>query len=266
MKIKVSKAILSGLLAGSLVCSGCSIKRKDSNNIYQIREGHEPILFFENAFVHENDFVLLNVGDHDTIGTWFQDSKMKVLNYCDIPIGIIINSDASSLEDILNDVEYVKGLINHYHISFPIYLNIDSIISNPELTNEDKRSIILSFLEECSMNRIYAGISGLDSNLYHVKEWCGITGYDAYLIQDQKDIHYDGEYSVMKSLSGEIVARKDLEKMITEENFNQGKDIEVKEFNRLPSLITPLNVASGSAVAGLGYHFLKKKVRKKQKL
>ena len=132
----------------------------------------------------DDDFILLDVGNHDDFGVLFQNSKMNYINKKDNALGIIINSDACDEESIYDDVEFVKGIVRDHDISFPVYLNIDSIITNDDLNIEMKTKIIKDFLEKCSANNIYVGLCGNDTNLCRVRKYCDITSYDAYLIQE----------------------------------------------------------------------------------
>ena len=220
MKLSINKRILPFLLTGVMAVSmtGCSSSRADEAKNHT---GHSDFSYAFNFSLDPDEFILLNVGDHDSLGVLFQDKKMEVCNEKDISLGIVVSSDAQNEEDIYNDVEYVKGLIRDYKIDFPVYLNIDHIITDDSLNNEMKTKIIQDFLEKCSANHIYVGISGTDTNLCRVKEYCGITGYDAYVIQDSEEIQYDGTYYVYKDLNGVIHSDVNLAKSIKNKKLNR---------------------------------------------
>lgn len=225
MKLKINKGIFTSLLAGTLVFSGiCACKKSDEESLESHNiKGHETNFYIENMFINDDDFVLLNVGDHDTIGVLFQDKKIRLLNDRNTTLGIIIDSDAKSEESVYHDVEYVKSLIHDFKIDYPVYFNIDSIITNDGLNNEMKTKIIMDFLEKCAANNIYVGVSGTDTNLCRMKKYCNITGYDAYLIQDSDEIKYDGVYYVYKNMDGEIISKMDLEKVISDKKLNRSE-------------------------------------------
>lgn len=157
--------------------------------------------------VKENNFVVLDVGDYDNGGAWFTDKKIKYCNENDISLGIVINSDSKREVDIYNDVEYVKELVSKYKIDFPVYLDIDKIITDGSLNAQIKTKLIKDFLEKCSANNIYVGVYGSDTNLCRLKKYCGIKDYDAYLVMDSDTIKYDGQYNIFKNLDGKIISR-----------------------------------------------------------
>ena len=224
MKIKVNKKIVAFVMAGVLATGATGIAIKKSNeteNTFPNEYGHETNLFIENIFVDDDDFILLDVGNHDDFGVLFQNSKMNYINKKDNALGIIINSDACDEESIYDDVEFVKGIVRDHDISFPVYLNIDSIITNDDLNIEMKTKIIKDFLEKCSANNIYVGLCGTDTNLCRVRKYCDITSYDAYLIQDEENIKYKGTYNVVKDLDGNIHASANLAETINNKKLNE---------------------------------------------
>ena len=219
--LKVNKKFVSILLAVGVLAGGTG---------YALTHMSAPEVKVENAIGHEEinpifaiddkDFVVLNVGDHNSIGVHFQDRKMKMCNEQDISLGVVLDTDASNEEAIYNDVDYVKGLVRDYKIDFPVYLNIDKIITNDDLNTEEKTKIIKDFLEKCSANGIYVGVNGTDTNLCRLKEYCQISGYDAYLVMDSSEIKYDGTCNVVKDLDGKIKANCDLAEVITKKELN----------------------------------------------
>lgn len=223
-KIRLSKRglallVASGLTLGTtgMVISSLNKKdpKKEENSI-----GYEDINSIINFNVDEEDFVVLNIGDHDQVGVHFQNRKMKYCNKKDISLGVVISTNSTTEDAIYDDVEYVKGILSDYEVDFPVYLNIDEIITNDDLNVEMKTKLIKDFLEKCSSNNIYVGIYGTDTNLCRVKKYCDITDYDAFLVMDNKEILYDGSYNVYKDLDGNIKSKTDLAKVIKENNFN----------------------------------------------
>ena len=220
--LKINKKI-AGILAtaGIVLVGGVSyaLLHKDNETGIENEKGHSDISSIL-PNVSEEDFVVLNVGDHDSVGVFNQDSKIKYCNKKDISLGIIIDSDASSEDAIYDDVDYVKGLIRDYKIDFPVYLNINHIITDDSLNNEMKTKIIKDFLSKCSANNIYVGLYGTDTNLCRVKEYCGIEDYDAYLIQDSDTIKYDGICNVIEDMDGNITSKTNLASVISNKNLN----------------------------------------------
>ena len=228
------KRIASIVIAAGIALSGTGGYFGISNAIYDSKSktkieneiGKENIFPFYSYKVNEKDFVILDVGDHNSIGTSFQDEKMKLCNKEDISLGIMVTSDSLKESDIYNDVEYVKGLIRAYKIDMPVYLNIDKIIVDDSISPIMKEKLIKDFLEKCSANNIYVGIAGTDSNLVRFEKYFDINGYDAYIIQDEKNIKYQGPSYMIKNLDGSITSDKDinLSEVITKRGLNNKKN------------------------------------------
>ena len=70
------------------------------------------------------------------------------------------DSNAKNEREIYDDVEYAKSICP----PMPVYLNIDDIITNDNLNNEMKTKIIRDFLDKCSANGMYVGMSGTDTS------------------------------------------------------------------------------------------------------
>ena len=224
-KVKVNKRLLALILAGTMtagatafVPSALSNKKveKEENRI-----GYTDINPFFNFNVDEEDFVILDIGDHNTVRTHFEDRKMKYCNENDISLGIIVSPDSETESDIYDDVEYAKGIVKEYGIDFPVYLDIDRIITNDNLNNEMKTKLIKDFVEKCSANNIYVGLYGTDTNLCRVKQYCGITEYDAFVVMDKEVIEYDGSYNVYQDLEGNIESYTDVSTIIQTKALNQ---------------------------------------------
>ena len=225
-ELKLNKPVIAATLGTGLVLgSGVGyylFGNKNNESSTDNEKGHNNISSFL-PNVPSQDFVVLNVGDHDSVGVFRQDKKIRYCNKKDISLGIIVDSDAEREDAIYDDVDYVKGLVRDYNIDFPVYLNINNIITNDSLNNEMKTKIIKDFMEKCSANNIYVGLYGTDTNLCRVKKYCGIVDYDAYLVQDNVDISYDGTYNVVEDLDGNITSRYDLANVIYKKKLNDCK-------------------------------------------
>ena len=269
-RIKFSKNILSLLLASTItmgtvgttaLVSNLIVNRKgpskqhsttsENNHEENYLEGHEDFIITE-WNLDDNDFVILDIGDHDTVETIDQENKIQLCNENDISLGIIISSDAQNEADIYNDVEYVKGIVSKYDINLPVYLNIDTIIENDELNLEMKTKLITDFLEKCYINRINVGIHGTDTNLCRLKQHCNITGYSAYLVMDKRTIRYDGEYKIIKDLDGNIKS-KSLKDITTSETMNNSDNFQLDGLYILNTKddITDISLTYGLSVEDL---------------
>lgn len=224
--LKINKKIAGILATAGLVLVGGIgynlFHKKNNDNTIENQNGHNNVSTFMSN-VPEEDFVILNVGDHDSVGVFNQDSKIKYCNKKDISLGIIIDSDATREDAIYDDVDYVKGIINSNKVDFPVYLNINHIVTDDSLNVETKTKLIKDFLSKCSANNIYVGLYGTDTNLCRVKEYCGIEDYDAYLVQDSDTIKYDGVCNVIEDMNGNITSRIDLANVINNKNLNNSE-------------------------------------------
>ena len=229
-KLDIRKKIVPVLLSG-IVLSGVGLGayklgksngEKESSISYtdENLEGFDSIGTIFNGNVKKNNFVVLDIGDHDSVETLFQNKKMKLCNDKDISLGVVISSDAENECDIYNDVDYVKGIVRDYKIDFPIYLNIDNIITNESLNNNMKSTLINDFLTKCSDNGMYVGISGTDTNLCDLKKFFDVSLYDAFVIMDKDSVSYDGVYNLYMTLDGKVHSKCDLSKSIVSGNLN----------------------------------------------
>lgn len=224
MKIKLSKKQIAIIVASALgvTSSGVAfhLMRKSDLKKEENKIGYENINPIINFKVDMEDFVILDIGNHDSIGVHFQNAKMKCCNDNDISLGVIISTDSLDEDGIYNDVEYVKGVLSNYEINFPVYLNIDNIITNDDLNVEMKTKLIKDFLTKCSTNNIYVGMYGTDTNLCRVKKYCNISSYDSFLVMDDDKVKYTGDYNVYKDLDGNIKSSINLEEVITSKELN----------------------------------------------
>ena len=229
-KLDIKQKIVPILLAGAVLTGvGASsyklgkMNGEKNNSIVctdENLEGYDSIGILGTGKVKDYNFVILDIGDHNTVETSFQKRKMKLCNDKNISLGVIISSDAENESDIYNDVDYVKGIVRDYKIDFPVYLNIDKIVNNEKLSNSDKWNIINDFLVKCSKNGFYVGLNGTDTNLCKLQEFFDTTAYDAYLVMDKENISYTGKYSVYKNLDGDINSNFDISQSICYSNLN----------------------------------------------
>lgn len=171
-----------------------------------------------------NDFVILDVGSYKNlkISKLLKNYKLK---YCDkksIDNGLIISTSADTEGEILKEVLYLKDIMKDYETELPVYLNIDKIVQNSSLDNSRKRNLITSFLEKCTANNIYVGVTGKDTNLKLMKDNLGIDDYDALVIKENDTISYDGNYNYY--VENKKIHKKneelDLAKVIKEKDLN----------------------------------------------
>lgn len=171
-----------------------------------------------------NDFVILDVGSYKNfkVSKLLTNYKLKYCDKKDIENGLIISTNADTEGEILKEVLYLKDIMKDYDTELPIYLNIDKIVQNSSLDNSRKRNLITSFLEKCTTNNIYVGVTGKDTNLKLMKDNLGIDDYDALVIKNNDTISYDGNYNYY--VENKKIYKKneelDLAKVIKEKDLN----------------------------------------------
>lgn len=222
-KIKINKRVAAAILAGSVTFGGILayvLPKRQPVPKTENELGYEKVGLIFNSNLDPEDFVILDLGDHNDVAINFEDRKIKYCNDNDISLGIVISANAETETEIYNDVEYVKGLVQKYHIDFPVFLSIDNIIENPKLNNETKSKLIQDFLTKCTANNIYVGIHGTDTNLCRAKEYLGIPDCDAFVVMDKEEIAYPGQYSVYKDLNGNVRSTTNIAETIAEKGLN----------------------------------------------
>lgn len=220
-KGKVLAFLLAGTFVGGSVLGTIHHFNEEQEEVRVENEmGHEDIIPLPYLSIDSSDFVVFDVGNHQHDGVLFQDAKLKYCDENDISCGVVIRPDTDSLSSIYEDVEYVKELVSNYNISFPVYLNVDTIMSDTNLDSTTMTKYANAFLKKCSDNGIYVGVYGTDSNLCRFKEYTGISSYDAFVVQDEKKVKYDGNYNVLKDLNGDIKASIDLATIINQNGNN----------------------------------------------
>ena len=226
-RLKVSKSILSLLVAGTIAVGSTGLigtlvlKHHEAENPKAENSiGHSDFGLVTAWALDDKDFVILDIGDHDTIETHFQDKKITYLNEHDISLGVIVSTSAEKEADIYDDVEYVKSVLKEYKVDFPVYIDVNGIMENDNLNLEMKTKLIKTFSEKCAANGIYIGMYGTDTNLTRVREYCNIKELDAYLVMDKEEVEYQGTYNVYKDLDGKIKSKQNLAEVITTSGLN----------------------------------------------
>ena len=131
-RLKVSKSILSLLVAGTIAVGSTGLigtlvlKHHEAENPKAENSiGHSDFGLVTAWALDDRDFVILDIGDHDTIETHFQDKKITYLNEHDISLGVIVSTSAEKEADIYDDVEYVKSVLKEYKVDFPVYIDVN---------------------------------------------------------------------------------------------------------------------------------------------
>lgn len=228
-KLKINKKLLALLCTGVLVGGGVGFLKlakgkKEKEHVRSSIEntlGYDDINSFYNCSVFDDNFVILNVGDHNSFGEFRKNKKMEICNKNGISLGIVIDSSASSEADIYKDFEIAKGIVHDYKVDLPVYLNIDSIINDTSLNSQMKERLIRDFLTKCEANGIYVGLTGLDSSLCKVQSIMDISNYDCYVVKEEENIKYSGTYHLYKDLDGSIRSNCNLSEYINLNGLNK---------------------------------------------
>ncbi len=115
--------------------------------------------------INQDNYVLLDIGDHKTDGVYFLKEKLDYCQKNQIAVGLILSSQAECYSDIYLDFLFVQKLVQNYSIDYPIYFNIDSILDNPKLSYQEANWYIDAFLEKGRENHLFLGIYG---SSYHL--------------------------------------------------------------------------------------------------
>ena len=174
---KNKKFIAIAVATATLISSATLYQERKKNKIINANTewnvGYEDIHLLTNFLtnkVTDNNFVLLNIGDHNTDGVYFLKQKLEYCKKNNIDMGLILTSDATTLSDIYLDLEFIKEILTKYTINYPIYIDIDQFYNNPNLTPEEVKFLITTFLKKANDNHLCPGIYGSKNNIDFFKE------------------------------------------------------------------------------------------------
>lgn len=224
---KKEKIELAFLFGGApfLVGKGYFLVRNEISDNYldstdENTIGYENIGIRYNTKVHPNNFVLLHLSSNGNDLSYLQ-KQLEKCNELDISVGLVLDTDASTLGSIYKDIDFIQSLLLTYKIDLPIFLNIDGIMNNKSLNNIQKNSLIEAFINKANASNLYIGMSGSDMSLSLCEEYiCSLKDFDCYLIKDNSSYDYSGTASIVKELDGTIKSSIDLAKVITEKGLN----------------------------------------------
>lgn len=170
-----------------------------------------------------DDPVLLNVGNPNGWTSPFDEtvflneSITKIMER-NVPSGLIFHAKINSLYDTYMLIDYMKYLIANYGdkvnstFDYPIYVDIDSLMNNMDLTNTERTEILQALIEKCNSNHICLGFYGKDSTLCRAYELnIGIEGKEVVVCQeDIVGINYPGNYNMIER-DGNIYCKADVD-------------------------------------------------------
>ncbi len=197
------------------------IVEKSSDGTLENTVGFENIGIRYNTEVHTNNFVILHVSTSDYNDITAMKERLEKCNELGISVGLVLDTKAYDLARIYKDVDYLQAVVKDFKIDLPVYCNIDGIMENKDLNNAQRKEIIEAFISKADKSDMYLGVYGKDSNLVDCNEYIyDLKDYDCFLVQDQNDIKYDGTYTIMKNLDGDVSASFDLSDTITSLGLN----------------------------------------------
>lgn len=229
---KKSKKLTAFLLAafigtGAVNATGAYIGHRDHQVTYGIsseeenKVGYDDINVYYNKEVHSNEFVILHINNKDFQDISLLRAKLQKCNDANISVGLVLDTNASTLSEIYKDVDFLQAVIKEYNIDLPIYCNIDNIMSNENLNTAQKGALVQAFIDKASRSKMFLGLYGTDSVLTNFNEYVfNIGDYDCYLVMDSEERKYQGTTSIVEDLDGNITASQNLAEVIRSRGLN----------------------------------------------
>lgn len=167
-----------------------------------------------------NNIIVYNVGDHQNKNIPFEGTYIEKSNSEKDDIAIIITPSTKTISGICDDVEYAKSLIANYKIG-PVYLNIEPIMSDNNLSISDKINLIETFLTKSENNGIYVGTYGTTTTLNYLNSYYDLKNYNTYLIDDGSDKEYNENVTFIQDTEGNLeIVNPDIFRVIEEKELN----------------------------------------------
>jgi len=196
-----------------------SLDSTDENSV-----GFDDINLLFNKTVHTNNFVIFHVKKNDNNALLAE--KIEFCQKNNISVGLVLDTDASNLATIYEDVDFLQAIVKQYRIDLPVYCNINNIMDSKSLNSAQRAEIMKAFIDKMSRSDIYFGFYGTDSNLCDCKNYVLDTSmYDCYVVQESDIIKYDGTCNIKKNLDGGLSASIDLAEIINSKNLNNSQEL-----------------------------------------
>ncbi len=210
------KKFVAILVASSTLLTGITVyhtrkinQQVNSNSKYEV--GYNHINLLTNGItnkVTKDNFIILDIGDHNSGGTLFQKQKLDYCTKNQIDIGLLVNSNSTTLGDVYLDLEYVKELMKDYLITYPVYINVDSFFDNENLTYNDALELVNVFLTKASDNNFFVGVYGKNENIGNDFEL-----YEKLIIDNKEQV-------VSRKLDNIYYIDKEIKEVIQEKKLN----------------------------------------------
>lgn len=152
-----------------------------------------------------DEFAVFDVGNHEHIGVSNQSRKLKKAEKKDISRAVIISSEATDLCEIYDDIEYTKSVIKDNNIDMPVFLSIDNIMNDDDLSAKEKADMVLTFLKMAEENGMFVGVYGTSTNLEFFDKYClDLSEYTTFVVKDGAT-EYSGNSSFVQDEEGNII-------------------------------------------------------------
>lgn len=223
---RISKRALPILFAGIVLTTFSGCNKKSTEDRQENLVGHIDVLNPED--ISSSDFICYNVGNHNSVGITEQSKMLEKCQKNDISVGIIIDCDATSRLDIFEDIEFTKSIIEQNNIDLPVYLSVEKIMKNDNLSMTEKSDLLGEFLMLVSENNIYVGLYGTSTSLSNLNQYGFPISekYDCFVVEDGIT-EYTGLSSIRQDVDGNIKSTyqsvdysNDLAKFIEASNLN----------------------------------------------
>lgn len=198
-------------------------ERKKNDDIHASKEysiGYLDLNMMNNQLfkkIGKGNFILFDIGDHDTDGCYFLKQKLAYCQKNGIDVGLILSSDSNSMGEVYLDIAWIKDLIKKYSITYPVYLDVDKLMTNPSLRYDEACRMIEVMIKKLKANHIAVGLYGEKENIQ--QEWLDDVFVDSFFKEDDQDSQIKIQYS-KKGNVDYLYTTKDLKEEIKENHKN----------------------------------------------
>ena len=198
-------------------------ERKKNDDIHASKEysiGYLDLNMMNNQLfkkIKKGNFILFDIGDHDTDGCYFLKQKLAYCQKNGIDVGLILSSNSNSMGEVYLDIAWIKDLIKKYSITYPVYLDVDKLMTNPNLRYDEACRMIEVMIKKLKANHIAVGLYGRKENIQ--QEWLDDVFNDSFFKEDNQDSQIKTQYS-KKGNVDYLYTTKDLKEGIKENHKN----------------------------------------------
>ena len=216
--VAISLAVVT-TLSGAFVIR----ERKKNDDIRASREysiGYLDLNIINNQLfkkISQGNFILFDIGDHDTDGCYFLKQKLEYCQKNGIDVGLILSSNSNSMGEVYLDIALIKDLIKEYSITYPVYLDVDKLMTNPSLRYDEACMMIESMIKKLNDNHIAIGLYGKKENIQ--QEWLDEVDDFSFFKENNQDSQIKTQYS-KKGNVDYLYTTKDFKEEIKENHKN----------------------------------------------